>query len=250
MITNLLKTINKVKSINDIAFKIGLKTKTPLDKDVVFKGLTSLSREFLELTESDYNKEKNEFILKNTEQKIENQKFFRVENFQILSLSWGSEANIDFNTDSKKLFSIMEKKFEILPVNISYIEFALIIWYEWKGHQYQKIMDTFYKETPLYNIFDFENVLQNDIYLRGKVDDDRIAVISLVSSQSDSEIHSKEYTENSVKAYCGIAQTKNILITGELPNLFLKHSEKCINFINNNFIQSIITPLNDKLLKR
>lgn len=240
----------KYKIISPLAIKAGLLTKvSPLSKKTALKGLYELSKKFPKLTELDFSKDKNELTLHNKEANIKKGIFFSIKEYNNFTFTCGVDSNINFRKELLNIIDTVEKLFNINAFNINLIDIRYISTSEWEGNHCKVILNTFFKNSPFGLLFKPDNILENDLYIRGYLDNDRRVIITIESDIKDYEILNKKYKNDILTASVGIAQTRNISLDTKLSEIYLQHYNIVFQYIRDKFIPNVLIPLDDALAK-
>lgn len=243
----LKKHIDGLQNFSVGAFAISVKTKTSINNDTIMKGLESISKMMPELSESSFDEKEKEISLKNSESKTEKQILFKISELNQFAFGWGIDCEINLEDIIGKLFQAISNDFNILPINIEYIDFNIYLFADYKGDHYQLISDTFYKDALLANLFEKNKTLGNDIFLRGSLNDKVITIVRVDSGQGTNEILDCEYESETLRTVCSSGQVKGFGFNSNLVELFKNHYELSLDFVKNKFIPNIIIPLDNSI---
>lgn len=243
----------KSKTKNLIFFRpkavvIGVETKLRFDYNTALEGINRVKLNLPFLSETDFNKDEEEFILRNSDPEPEKQVVFVLKEFSKLSLLWGAYAELDFETSIKKFLNSVEKGFKFdNSFNINLIDVKVYMETEWSGHHYKAIWQTFMSNSPLNGITDPDNILQNDLFIRILLDDSRVCVISVKSDIEYNNILNRKFDNRTLIAFTGIGQTRNIPSDSAVSEIFTEHLQISSGFILGKFIPKVVEPL-DRVL--
>ncbi len=237
------------KCLSAGAFTVGLATKTPVDSDAVMRGLTRISRDHPELTESRFDKSKESYVLKNDEPDMARQALFKVEAFRRFEFAWGPSAAPGFQPRIQEMFETMQEGFDLHPINVEFIDLKFFVTSDWAGHHYRAIMEAFLQSSPLASLFSLDLILQDDLFLRGILDDKRVCIVGVTSDVDDKEVIRRSFKDDLLKAHVGIAQTRKIPVDGRIADIFVEHSQIAEAFIKERFIPYVADPLDRVLAK-
>lgn len=239
----------KYKMISPLTVKAGLLTKVPtISEKTALKGLYELTKKFPKFTELDFIKDKDEFTLHNKEVDIKKGIFFTIKEYSSFEYTCGIGSNIDFKEELINIIDTIEKLFNINAFNIKLIDIRYISISEWEDNYNKIILNTFFKNSPLSLLFEPENILNNDLFIRGYLDKNRRVIINIENNNSDNEILNKKYKNDILKATVGIANI-DIPLDVKLSETYLQHYNIVYQYIKDKFIPNVLIPLDDVLAK-
>lgn len=250
MVMQLKELFTKLKGIKPGPIIIGLSLKSALDKNTALKGLKYVENKFHNLVDTRFDEETKTYYLRNDEPVSDKQYLFTLREYNKIEFACGPLFDFDFKSELTKFINSIHKGFEIYQYNIKYIDIKLILVSEWEGQHYELINDVFFCNSTLGSIFESKNILQNDIYIRSYLGEDRICIISVESDVRDNEVINNAFKDDSLKMYIGIAQNFKKEVKLNLINTFLNHYQFTIKFIKDKFIPNIILPIDNELSKR
>ena len=222
--------------------------KSPLDRSTAMKGLALIVRAFPNLTESKFIEERNMHSLLNLETASDKQILFTLARHREFDLSWGPLAEVDFEPDMEKLFNTIQDGFQIFPLNVERVEMRFYAVSEWEGHHYRAILDALLRAPPLGLLFEPNRILQNDLYLRGLLDETRVGVVAVRSDVADSEVINNAFQNDLLRAWAGVAQTRGIPNDARLVDVFMETSQVAIDFMCQKFVPLVVEPLDKALI--
>ncbi|MEA3312088.1 MAG: hypothetical protein U9Q76_07715 [candidate division WOR-3 bacterium] len=241
------------KTIEPVAFTVGLQTRTPLASDVVKRGLGKIQKDFPELTEAKFDEKEDEFVLMNPEPETEKQILFKIAGQKVFEYAWGTKVDFDFNSQMRKLFDNIQDGFELYPIDIKLIDFKFYAASDWNGQHYMAIFQALLNKTPFASLFEPKRILQDDLNIRAFLDEDRnrIGVIRITSNVVDAEVFQGKFKDDLLKAYVAIAQIRGIPsgLDTRVADVFVNHSKFVLDFIRDKFIPCIVLPLDEALTK-
>lgn len=246
----LAKLVEACKSMNCIdlgAISLGLQTKTPIETQVAMRGLTRIQTEFPDLTDSDYDEEKKAFRLNNAPADLEAEVLFRLSRFCALDFAWGPKVPFGEGDDVAKLFTSIEEGFSILPINLEIMDFQIHCTCEMDAQHYAAIWDAYYKNSPLYSIFDPMLILENDVSLRSYLADHTICVVTVTSDVTNTEVRTGKFKDDRIKVSVGIARTRSFALGKSFAELATDHLAAAMPFVEEKFLGAVVRPLDDVL---
>lgn len=237
------------KHLKPGGFTAGLQARIPVERNVAMRGLSRVGKDFPALTEPQFNEEKKRFILSNAEADTRKQVLFRLTDYNRFEFAWGELVEFDFESEMKKFFASIEDGFELYPIGVELIDLKFYVVSEWEGHHYKAIWEALLSNTPLSGLFKPDHVLQDDLFLRGMLDECRICAVGVESNVTDREIFSRGFENDLLRVYVGVAQTRGIPFDARMADVFVEHSRVAINFMEKKFIPYVLEPLDKALIK-
>lgn len=226
-----------------VALSVGLTLKTPLDRDSAMRALAALGRQFPQLTESDFDGKGNKFVFRNEEADAPKQAFLRMREYRALEMAWGPKVPINFDDAVSKLFNTVQDTLDLPGINVEFFDLELQIHSEWTGNHYKAILTGLLDTPPLAAILDPDRIVQDDLLLRGLLDDKRICLVRVISDVADDEVRRQSFSNDTLKLKAGVAQTHGIPIDSRLAELFTDHAAIATRFFLDKFIPNIVDPM-------
>lgn len=247
MFSHILKNAASLKSINPAIFTIGLTTKTPLEKTEILHGLTYFQKSYPNLIKSEFDQKEDSFRLTNDQEEYEKKLVFHVFRSSVFNFSWGTNAEFGSYSDAEKLGNNLQEGFSLIPINIELIDIQAHFICNWNGHHYKAIWNAFFKNSPIFSIFNPDKILHDDLKFRALFDDNKTIVIRISSNVNDIEIKKEIYKDDLITASIGIAKTGSFKPDCNISQEIKEHINSCINYMQEKFMVSVIVPLDESL---
>ncbi len=229
------------------AFTVGLRIKSPLDRETAMKGLAKVASAFPSLSESKYVDDKQAFILLNGEIEGEKQALFRMEGLRTFDFAWGALAEFDIDRDGKRLFELFQNEFGVQAINVEYIDFKVYLISDWDGHHPRAIVSALFKDSPISMLYSSQRVLGSELVFRGMLDAHRVAVVGVETDVADSEVMKGYFKDDKLRASLGVAQRGGLALDARLSDVFMQHAEVALRFMTDKFIPQVVQPLDQAL---
>lgn len=237
----LINKLKELKEFDSSIFNVRLVTKSSIPNEVLHQNINQVSIILPDLINCEFKEKDGEIVFKNDEKQLEKQKMLGIHQNKEFTLAWGMQTNIDFEEETKKFLLILNKHFQIYPVNVSYIEIKLLLQILYEVDHYELFKNTYYNST-LDSLFDRNSILSNDINLLGTIGNDLRASIIIASIQGSDEILDKKYENKEIRFRGGVASIK-ILPSPELSTQAMELFEKGLNYLYDKFIPIVINPV-------
>jgi hypothetical protein len=247
MFQGLMKASDSLRCLKLAAFSMGLSTKMPLDKATILAGLGAIQVQFPVLSDVTYDDKEDIVRLRNGEVGYEREILLRVSKSSGLDLAWGAQARFGSKEDARKLFDTIQEGFALAPVNVDLMDFQAHFRSDWSGQHYHAIWNAYFKETCFGALFRPEDILQDDIRLRALLNEDRIVVININSDVTDTEVRRRVFEGDSLRASMGIAYRCSLKSNAKLSDVFQKHVDSSMGYIEKKFLESVVMPLDQAL---
>ncbi len=239
----------QLKGFDSYAFASGVRIKTEIDQQTFLKGIGEISKFFKYLTESDYDKDKKIFKLKNNEPELDKQIQIHIIGLNFFHFLWGINANINIEKEISQVFDKFQELFNITSINISFLDFRFYATSDFNANHYALINKVFFGDSKLGALFQKNKILENTITISGLIDESRICAIKIESDVDNEEIKNNKFNNNVLQTTIGIGQTKNFNIEQSLGELFLFNSQKALNFITNTYLENVLKPLDEIIVE-
>ena len=239
--------ISKLTNFETYAVSISAQTKTPIESSIIMKGFNELSKKYNIFTESEFDKDKDIIIIKNNEKDIEKQIQIQSTEKDNFALMWGINVENIYPNKVKDIFDDFRSKFNIYEINVEYIDMKFFSTSKLTGNHYKIIMDAFYKKSSIYNLFNNDKLIEDDIKIRSYIDDDRICSISIQSNVSGKEVIDNDFKNDLLKATIGIGQIQNFSKKQSFGEVVLNHCSLSLDFIIEKYLPNILENLNKEL---
>jgi len=237
------------KRISLEAFSVSLKTKIPIDTNMIMKALGKIQSAFPALSEVAYDEKDKIIKAKNTAPSVKDQLLFRADKMTDFGLSWGIDAEIKFAESVPMFFNILQEELQVNALNVGVIDFQVHSVTEWTGHHYKAIFQAYYSNSPLFNLLEADNILEDDIMLRSILDEFRSCVIRIGSDVKDSEVRFRKFEDDLMRITGAIGQIRGIQAKAKFGETFNTHYTVSSAFFVNKFIPFVIAPLDAAIEK-
>ncbi len=244
------KLVTEAASLRELrlkAFTIGMTTKTPLEKNEILRGVAAVQKRFPDLSQIDFNQKDEMVRIGNVESEYEKAVLLKISNSRIFEFSWGCETSFGKPDDVLAVFDTLQDGFALFPLNVLLIDCQIHFISTWAGHHYAAIWDAFFTNSPLFRLFENRKVVQDDLYLRAMLADERVAAITVSSNVSDAEVKRNRFENDCLKVTVGIAYTRTLGVEDRLSTVFDEHVKFCANYMADTVLTSVIKPLNEHI---
>jgi len=231
-------------AVSDTTFRF----KLPLDEGKRKHGLEVAQERFPELITPHVDDEKQQL---SNRYGTANRKHmsFRMEKDRGFSLAWGPDVEEDFKDLIKRFMNVICEGFGQTSAKLEWFDLMLSFTSRWEGHHYEAIWNAFLRNSPISELFQANNLLQDDIKLRAMLDDNRVCIVKVQSTVQDDEILSEDFSNDTLIAHIGMAHVYGIQPGKELVDLFADHCAAVIPYVTNKFLPAIVDPL-DKAIEQ
>ena len=237
--------INRLKEFKDFdssVFNVRLVSKSEVPKEIIHQNLNQISVEMPDLIVSDFREKENEIIFKNEEKKIEKQKLFKIADNKEFVLAWGLQSKFEFENEINKFFFILNKYFQIYPLNVAYIEIKLLVLLSFEVDHYELFKNVYYNKS-LEGLFEKNCIISNDISILGSLGNNLRSNIIIESTQNSEEILEKKYENKNISFRGGVALMKILPSVDSFSTVTLPVFDEGIKFLEETFIPIVINPI-------
>lgn len=245
LLKSIVNKVEEYENFDDGIGTVGMLLKSPIDHNTIMAGLTEMTKQIHELSKFHVDDQKNEFTLSKDNGSGNKQLFLRISNGTRIYLYWDFESDMNLGDLVIQVFDILESNFSIFPINISYIDFQLVIGTDCELNQMELIQKVFYKESTFDEIFEPNKIGSNNISYKGMIDSISMAAISINSGHSIDDIEKDNLKGKTLIASCGIAQISDISLTEKLSVTTKNHITKSVSYLLNSFLPTLVSPIND-----
>ncbi|MGQ0510996.1 MAG: hypothetical protein ACT4P9_10315 [Betaproteobacteria bacterium] len=242
--------IAKFKSLKLAGYSVTIRMKLPIDRDAALRGFASFQSDFPSFQSSKMRNEGDEIAVNTKGSGALDGAFLRLKSFNFLDLTWGKGASFDSSVDVSRALNCIQDGFSIHPFAIESLDFRVHLYSEWKGQHYQAILDTYYAGSPLRQLFDPGRVIDLGIDIRGRIDDERIAVLAVASDLTVDEIADAKYDNSRLKVLLAFGLVNGFSASTRLSDAMTRHLEIALEFARNRFIPFVCMPLDELLTSR
>lgn len=241
----------KELKIENFGTIVSFKCSTVFNDNAVLEWFELISQDYPQHVFSKDNKE-NEFKLVNYEGDTSTQSSIIFINLNQLVFSFGSMFDLEKRdlliTDSIKK---LEKSIKgLTPFKLDLVECIYHYGFKYKEDHTKIINKVFFKDSPVNQLFLSENqkLFQNDFDIRGSIDENRIAIISIEGGTADSEIRSAIFEEKKFNIKISIGLTKNFNKVGKTFSEIVATHDKISNaFLKEYVEETVFKPINNYL---
>lgn len=238
----LINRLQEFKDFDSSVFNVRLVSKSIIPGEIIHQNLNQISNELPDLVVSDFRDKEGEIIFKNEEKQVAKQKLFIIRENKEFVLAWGLQSKFLFEEEINKFFFLLNKHFQIYPLNVSYIEIKLMLQLSYEVDHYE-LFKTVYYNKSIEELFEKNCILSNDLSILGSLGNHLRSSIIIESKQDSEEIFEKKYENKDIRFRGGVALVKILPSVESLSAEALAVFDKGIDFFDKTFIPIVINPI-------
>lgn len=242
----------EIPNVDIIARSSELHLGVPFSEEQIGLLLGNLGEEFSdELPNITKNEKSEHYSLRNFESEIPKQ-ISLILGKNNINLIWAQETKDEKALDMiKRMCNVCNQTIKILPNLLKYIDTEYIFDFETNQNHYDLIHETYFSKSLFADISkEGRKHLTNDIKYHLLLEDEKVLIVSITGTHSDSEIIKDKTDKKTLRIRLGVGQTRGLSASSlGLDQLFEQHLAYVEKLVKEELLQKIVLPLANKISK-
>lgn len=197
---------------------------------------------------ADYDDDNKVFLLGNDADDSEQEIILRMSEVGgSLQIVWGPSVDAKrVQTLLENVVKALDENFPLFLGSLKLIEFKKYFDVNIQANHYDLITKSFFSESPIAAIFSSNERFDNDIAVRGIIDQDRVLMIRVIGGSSLNEVKEQEFKDKRLRVIIGLGQLSGI-VSKNLFDQVLGNIEMWEKLYEDRIQTNIIDVINEQL---